>query len=566
MVDYTSADFNIKELGSFYREDSTYFSCFSPDSEKMFLVLANNKYEMHKQHYTFYIGLKGNLEYYRYHFENEEGESFCDPFAYLSDEKDSIILDPRKFLHEKYYPSELKDVVIYETSVRDFSSDESYIGKYHKKFLALSETNVKLHDYYVLGLDYIKNLGYTHIQLMPVLEYDNLGSEYNWGYNPVNYNYCEKDYVVEQNNPYAYINELRQTINELHKNDIRVTLDCVFNHVGTLEKYDLNKMIKGHVFRRKENGEYANGSYCGNEIKSEDPFMRAYIIEMVERYLYLYDIDGVRLDLMGLLDIDTINELAFTLKNIKKDFLVYGEGWNMGEVLKDEQKANLLNADKQKDIGFFSDDFRETMISFVCGNDSIDQDVFRVLNGNGNNLEPYQAINYVECHDGYTFFDRLINYLPNDSLEVDIRRCKLALALCILAKGVPFIHCGQEFLRTKQLVNNSYNSGDEVNKIDWHRRVEFNSVCDYVKDLISIRKEYTYFLKENSNTEFYRQDLILVYKINDLTILINNTYSDYVFNDGQNYQVILDMNGKNDYLSQNVTVFAHSLVIAKNVI
>jgi len=566
MIEYTNADFNIKELGSFYREDSTYFSCFAPDSEKLYLVIDGNKYEMHKQHYTFYIGLKGDLEFTKYHFENDEGLSFCDPFAYLSDENNSYVLDPRKFLHEKFFPEPFKDIVIYETSVRDFSSDESYIGKYHKKFLALSETGIKLHDYYMLGLDYIKNIGYTHIQLMPVTEYDNLGSEYNWGYNPVNYNYCEKDYVVEQNNPYAYISELRQTVNELHRNNIRVTLDCVFNHVGTLEKYDLDKMIKGHVFRKKDNGEYANGSFCGNEIKSEDPFIRAYIIEMVERYLYLYDIDGVRLDLMGLLDIETIKELNKRLTSLKPDFIVYGEGWNMGDVLDESLRATMLNSKELKDISFFSDDFRETIISFVCGNDSIDKDVFRVLNGRGNNLECKQAINYVECHDGYTFFDRLINYLPNDSLEVDIRRCKLALALCILAKGIPFIHCGQEFLRTKKLVNNSYNSGDEVNKIDWHRRVEFNSVCDYVKDLISIRNEYNYFLNDSIDVDLYRKDAILVYKINDLVILINNTYSDYWFNDGQNYQIIFDINGKADYICENVNVFAHSVCIGKNLL
>lgn len=563
MIEYTEKDFNIKRLGSLYTKEVTTFKVFAPEHKAVFLVIHDHKYEMHKKDYTFEIALKGDLELIPYHYENDNGETFRDPFAYYCDKNESYVLDPDKFIKKVVLPKRNEDVFIYETSVRDFSSDETYPGIYKKKFLSFTEDNLKLHEYYVVGLDYLKNIGFTHIQLMPTFEFDNDNSEYNWGYNPVEYNCVEKDYVVDQVNPYAYINELRQTVNTLHSNDMRVTLDVVFNHVYNREAFDLNKMIPGHVFRMKEDGTYAEGTFCGNEIKSEDPFVRAYILEMLERYVMLYDVDGFRFDLMGIIDYQTINMAKARLQAIKSSFFIYGEGWNMGDSLDESLRATLINANKMPGIAFFNDYFRDTIINYVSGNNDIREKVKEVLTGNNNGLSYKQSINYVECHDNLTFFDRMITYLGKDTLETNIRRSKLALSLCILARGIPFIHSGQEFLRTKALIDNSYRSSDNINNLDWDRRVEYNSVCDYAKDLMAFRRARSEFISPNVEVSFEDYYDCIVYKLNNIRVIINPTNYDYEYKDNNNHHVVFDFNGNTDYQTDLIKIPAHCLAIAE---
>lgn len=562
MIDYKVLDFDIKKLGSFYDKEKTIFRVFAPSSEKVFLVINNHKYEMHKSNCTFEIGLKGNLECIKYHYENELGVKYRDPFAYFSDDNDSYVLDTNKFNKETVVLNRIKDSFIYEVSVRDFSSAESFNGDPKKKFLSLTKDNLKINDYFMIGLDYLKNLGYTHIQLMPIFDFDNDNSEYNWGYNPTCYNYVKKDYVLDENNPYAYVNELRSAVNKMHENGLRVTLDVVFNHVYKAVNFDLEKMMPGSIFRYKDDGSLAAGTFCGNEIKSEDEFVRAYLIEMIERYIMLFDIDGVRLDLMGILDYETVNKIA-ELKKYKSDFIVYGEGWNMGDVLSEDLRASSLNAEKMDDVGFFNDFFRDTIINYCCGNSGIKEDVKKALTGNNNNLKYYQSVNYVECHDNLTFYDRIQKAFPDEEEQKKINRCKLALALCIVARGIPFIHSGQEFLRTKNLVENSYNSSDEINKLDWDRRVKFNDVCDYVKQLIEFRKNSDLFTGFDTNIYFNDYYECLVYHLNDLLIVINNCDYNHIYNDGNEYEVLFDVNGRCSYPRNNVDVPACSLVILK---
>lgn len=565
MVDYSEKDFDIKKLGSFYSKEKTLFRVFAPESKEVKLVIENHSYNMHKDGYVFQICLMGDLELLKYHYENDLGLSYRDPFAYYCDENDSYVLDIAKFDRTKVIPADIDDIFIYETSVRDFSSDDSFVGDYHKKFLSLAQEGLKLHDYYMIGLDYIKNIGFTHIQLMPTFEFDNDNHEYNWGYNPVYYNCVEKDYVYDDQNPYAYINELRSVVNTIHRNDIRVTMDVVFNHVYNPDIFDLNKMLPDHVFRYKKDGTLAAGTLCGNEVRSEDFFIRAYLIEMVERYIRLFDIDGVRFDLMGILDYITVNKMHQRLNEIKPGFICYGEGWNMGDVLDEQYRGTSINAYKMPNIGFFNDFFRDKVIAYVCGNTDIKEDIKLALSGNNNNLQYTQSLNYVECHDNMTFFDRMISYFGNDNIDRNIKQCKLALALCIIARGVPFIHSGQEFLRTKNLVENSYVSGDYINNIDWNRRVEYNGVCDYVKDIIELRKKHSQFVRKDSNIYFEDYYDCLVYNLDNLKIIINNTDYDNEYSDSNTYRVIFDANGKCEYLTSLVKIPNNCLVILERV-
>lgn len=562
MINYSKSDFNLSILGSFYSKEKTIFRVYAPENKGINLVIYNKRYPMHKKSKYFEIALGGDLQFTRYCYENENGIKFRDPFAYLSEEYNSIIMDANRFKYDVIKPEPYEHPIIYELSVRDFSSDFSYSGKYKKKFLSFSEEGLLVSGE-SCGLDYLKELGVSHIQLMPVFDFDNDNSEYNWGYNPLCYNYVKKDYVYDENNPYAYISELRKVVNALHSKGLRVVLDVVFNHVYDHSKYDLEKMLPGHVFRKKQDGTLANGTMCGNEIQSDDPFVREYIIEMVRRYVRLFDIDGVRLDLMGILDFETVNELSFELRKIKDDFLVYGEGWNMGDVLEFERRASLFNAYKMNKIMMFNDFFRDTIAKYVCGNNLIVDDVKSALSGNCNSLAYYQSINYVECHDNITFYDRLLKYKTDDSEQVKIKRVKLALGLVMLSRGTPFIHAGQEFLRTKNLNENSYNAGDNVNRIEWSRRVQYKEVVDYFKALIKLRNRISEIHEANIYMIFKQYDDCLIYQLNDIVVFINPTENNKEYEDRHSYEMVFDDKTEGGYNLKIVKIPAYSIIVVK---
>ena len=562
MVDYTNKDFDINILGSFYEKDKTIFRVFAPETSKLFLVVNNKEYEMHQRNYYFEIALGGDLQGIKYYYQDDKNIKFKDPFAYYSDEEYSYVLDSNNFINEVITPNKLKDIIIYETSVRDFSCDESFTGENNRKFLALSQKGLKIGEYSI-GFDYLCQIGITHLQLMPIFDFDLDGYEYNWGYNPLAFNYVKKDYVVDNDNPYAYINELRSVVNNLHRNNIRVTLDVVFNHVYHYASFDLDKMLPGHVLRRKADGSLAAGSLCGNEIKSEDPFVREYLTLMSKRYIKLFDIDGIRIDQMGILDYETINRIDEECKKIKHDFIVYGEGWNMGDVLSQDKRAAIINADKMPGIAMFNDYYRDVMVNYVSGNDAIRDDVKNALSGNCNNMNYTQSINYVECHDNNTFFDRMLRYKHDDPIWINVRRCKLALALVMVSRGLPFIHSGQEFLRTKNLVENSYNANETVNRIDWNRRVENNEICNYFSDLAKIRRENPVFISSKVNVSFQDYYDCIIYRLDNMMIIINPCKWDHIYQDGNNYDVIFDINGKANYKSDVLSIPAYSLIICK---
>ena len=563
MVDYSLKDFNIEILGSFYQKNKTIFRVFAPESKQVFLVIDEYKYEMHKRDYYFEIILSGDLEKEKYHYLNDLGISYRDPFAYYSDNNDSYVLDTSKFINEKIVPKENKNILIYETSVRDFSCADSFPSNVKRKLLSFIESGLKIDDYSV-GLDYLKQLGITHLQLMPIFDFDLDKSNYNWGYNPLAYNYINKDYILDNENPYAYVNELRRVTNVLHENNIRLTLDVVFNHVYRFFKYDLDSMIKGHVFRKKDDGSLAEGTFCGNEIKSEDVFVREYIVKMCRRYIKLFDIDGIRMDLMGILDYQTVNKINGECKKLKSDFIVYGEGWNMGDVLPEDKRATIQNSDKLPEVLMFNDYFRETIINYVSGNNMIVEDVKKVLSGSSDYLDYHQSLNYVECHDQYTFFDRMLTYKNEDSIDERIRRCKLALGLVMIAKGIPFIHSGQEFLRTKKGINNSYNSDESINLLDWNLRVSNNDIVNYFKDLVEIRNSFEEFTCDNLETSFDEYYECLIYRLKDIMIIINPCMWDHTYNDGNNHNIVFDLNGKIDKISDSLNIPAYSLLICRN--
>ncbi len=562
MVKYTADDFEIKRLGSFYDPKQTLFRVFAPDYKKLDLIIEDKVVPMFRNGFCFEAYVKGNQELSRYHFLADDKVTFCDPFSYMCKDHESYVLDKSKFEKKKVFPkTPLSAPVIYECSVRDFSSDKSFTGAYKGTFLAFTQTGLKGREGYPIGIDHIIDLGVSHIQLMPVFDFDLDKSSYNWGYNPLAYNCVCSDYVFHKDNPYAYVNELRTLVNVCHEHDIRVNLDVVFNHVYRDKEFDLGRMLAGRLYRYRKDGSLAEGTYCGNEVASEDTFVRAYIIEMVERYLELFDIDGIRMDLMGISDVRTVKQIYDTLRVKKKDFMVYGEGWNMGDVLDEGHRACINNAEKIPGVGMFNDYFRDTMIHYLSGNDMIEEDVRRTLKADPSYLNERQSINYVECHDDYTFYDRMMIYKKEDSKRVNGARSKMAMALVMLSRGIPFIHSGEEFLRTKKGTRNSYNSGDMINKIDWQRRQEMEDVVLYLKKLIQIRKQYPCFTQEEVRISFESYYGSLIYLIGPLMIFINPTGEEILYDDGTAHEVIFDEGNRSESDGSLICISPYSVVI-----
>ncbi|UQN23965.1 type I pullulanase [Lactiplantibacillus plantarum] len=414
------------------------------------------------------------------------------------------------------------DAVIYETSVRDFTKDANSGVTDKGKFLGMVESGTQTASGQVTGLDYLKDLGVTHVQLMPMYDFSSIDEtssnpSYNWGYDPKNYDVPEGSYSTDATNPTTRIMEMKEMINGFHKAGIRVIMDVVYNHVCSMDEQAFQKVVPGYYFQYDADGHATNGTGVGNDIASERKMVRKYILDSVKYWATEYNLDGFRFDLMGILDVDTMNAIRAELNAIDPGILVYGEGWDMRATDK-EIGAAQYNADKvDKNVGFFSSDIRNAIKGsefgginpgLVEGNTkeaTYDNDaqafVAGFLGGQGyadaTTSHPYQApsqtINYVACHDNRTLFDMLKALMPDESEANLIKRDKLATSMAILAQGVPFINAGQEALRTKDGNDNSYNSSDAINDIDWNRVQANAELVNYFKSLLNLRKSENVF-------------------------------------------------------------------------
>ena len=415
------------------------------------------------------------------------------------------------------------DAVIYELHVRDFSIDESGGFKNKGRFLAFTENNVKNRAGDVIGLDYIASLGVTHIHLLPIYDYATVDEssnspQYNWGYDPLNYNVPEGSYSSDPYDGAVRVKELRELVMAAHKKGIGVIMDVVYNHTYHTENSCFSRIFP-HYYYRHFGDFYSNGSGCGNEFASERKMARKYIVDSLCYLAETYKLDGFRFDLMGLLDIDTLNKCAEKLRAINPDIILYGEGWTGGDSpLDDSRRAMKYNIRRLPDFAVFSDEIRDSVkgsvftdeaTGYVNGGASYDkaQLIKSSLSGwvghqqiaNGSISDsPCQIVNYVEAHDNLTFFDKLrLSMKYAHDLDL-IASDKLGAALVFLSQGIPFIQAGQEFLRSKPLPeggfdHNSYNSPDSVNGINWDRLTQYREPMEYYKGLIAIRKRFSEF-------------------------------------------------------------------------
>lgn len=431
---------------------------------------------------------------------------------------------------DKSVQPELKsytDAVIYELHVRDFSIDKSVNFCYKGRFLAFVEKGLVNEAGDAAGIDHLKEMGITHVQLMPCFDYATVDEadvhrpQFNWGYDPMNYNLPEGSYATNPYDGKVRIYEFKRLIQSLHNAGIGVIMDVVYNHTYATADSCFTKTFPKYYYRQWQDTEYySNGSGCGNEVATERYMVRKYIVDSLCYWAREYKIDGFRFDLMGLYDNETINIIYDKLHEINPNIIIYGEGWTGSDAaIPYEQRAMKLNARHVPHAGFFSDDFRDTVKGnnfenrdrgYVNGapvNEDFVKEIMcgRVAHPQIPNLNkfawtdtPQQTVNYVEAHDNLTLWDKLSYTNPTDPIETRIQMDKMAAAMVFLSQGIPFIQAGQEFLRSKPLPggafdHNSYKSPDIINSLKWNRKTEYKSVCDYYKGLIALRKDHSAF-------------------------------------------------------------------------
>ncbi|MBW9145591.1 type I pullulanase [Clostridium sp. CM027] len=535
------------DLGNTYTKDKTRFRVWAPTAIEAKLVVYKNwddktgtAINMNKSEKgTWVAELKGDRKNIFYTYKvNVEGKwnEAVDPYArsVSANGDKGAVIDLKDTNPDKWEPNKkpkfgkLNNAIIYETHVRDFSIDPNSGMKNKGKFLAFTETGTKLPNGLKTGIDYIKKLGVTHVQLMPIFDYASVDEasskpQYNWGYDPKNYNAPEGSYSTDAYNPNIRVKELKEAVQSLHGNNLRVTMDVVYNHMFSADNSNFNKLVPGYYFRYNTDGTLANESGCGNTIASENSMARKFIVDSVVHWAKEYNLDGFRFDLMGLTDTQTMNEVRKALNKIDPSIVVIGEGWDMGATLKPEDKSDQKNADKLSNISFFNDTIRDGIkgsvfdakgTGFVNGKIGAELDIKKGIVGaidyskditTWGKVNPLQSVAYVEAHDNNTLWDKLILTNPNDTDATRLKMDRLANSIIFTSQGISFFQAGQEFLRTKGGNPNSYNSDDSVNLLDWNRMSDNINTVNYVKGLIQLRKTHPAFRMDSA--EMIRNNL-----------------------------------------------------------
>ena len=571
-------EYDEDDLGFTYDKEKTTFKVWSPVAKEIELELIDLEnikqfIEMrYQERGVWALTVYGNLDRYKYRYKVRVNETFkttTDPYGIATDANGvfNYVVDKDKFYPFKYdkplFSGRKVDAIIYELSIRDFTISKTSKAEQKGLYEGLME------DLDNEGINHIKDLGITHVQLLPVYDFegtDEIDKDkfYNWGYNPSQYNIPEGWFSKDPNDPYERINELRSLIDHFHKNDLRVNMDVVYNHVYDMHTFPFEKLVPGYYYRFDEKGIRTEVSGCGNDIASERPMTQNFILHSIRWWMNTYQMDGFRFDLMGLLDVQTMNKVDALVKSIDDKAFVYGEGWNMSNTLPPEKRANMGNHQFMPYIAHFNDAFREQIkggtfsqsLGYALGGKVSTADLFYLFTGSAIDqyrfFNPNQSINYIECHDNHTFYDRakILNKQLSDEEIKDYAR--LGLAFVILSQGVPFIHAGQEFLRSKKGVENSYKSPDDINQIDWSNREKHLDLVTSVKDLIEIRKTFKVFRLRQTNdikqmvriVEQSIQTSTIQFVLTDINhyfkVFFKNTYQDELLPAGEGYRCIFN--------------------------
>lgn len=578
------------DLGNRYHPEYTKFALWAPTAVSVVLKLfwhdSVTLYEMNRTEKGVYrIQVDGDLKDATYVYlveRNGEIVETTDPYSLSSTANSlrSAVIDVSVITsiqdNAPLRPLESNcDAIIYECSIRDMTSLENSGTMTHGKYVSLCETETKYNGQET-GLDYLVSLGITHVQFQPVLDFatvDELNEfkGYNWGYDPSQLVSLEGSYSIDPSDPYCRMIEFKKLVCKLHSYGIRVNLDVVFNHMYDSTNNPLEACVPYYYFRYNNSGYLSNGSYCGNDLESRQPMMRHLYLFALRSLMEIYNVDGFRFDLMGILDVDTMNIFKRETSAIKKDVMLYGEGWDMPTALPDEDKAKIYNQFKMHGIGHFNDTFRDVLKGassddqkyekgYLTGKTSEAFAACGALCGNAKN-EPFfrrfdspdQSINAIETHDNATIWDKMHACCEDEPREIRQSRQRMMLACTLFAQGVPFLHAGSEFCGTKKDNSNSYNAKDDINGMNYERKNINSEIVEYTKRCIKFRKEHA-LLRLRTRDEINEKvsfvindDGTLFYDIHNdhemLRIMINPTreYHQHHFNEG--WKIVFDQNG-----------------------
>jgi pullulanase len=550
------------DLGPTYTKNATAFRLWAPTATKVELLTftsatsdVKNRYQMKKDvQGTWIYKLDGDHDglIYTYNVEVYGAENEAvDPYvrSATANGKRGVVINlastnPSGWSKTKpEFSGKPTDAVFYELHVRDLSMDKSapFPASVRGKFLGLTYSNLKGSSGQPVGVKAVKDLGITHLQLLPIYDYasvDELKPTFNWGYDPLNYNVPEGSYSSDPKNPKARITELKQAIQSLHNQGIRVVMDVVYNHVYDASSFSQSKIVPGYWFRTDNDGKLTSASGCGNDSASERSMVRKFIVDSVKYWASEYNLSGFRFDLMGLHDIETMRQVRAALDEIDPTIIVIGEGWNMG-THPSEIRSNQRNITELPGIAVFNDQIRDGIKGsvfnasdkgFATGISAKRTNVMAGIVGNIDfspsitpaftTLSPAQTVNYVEAHDNNTLQDKLRLSLDTKSDALIAQYHRLASSIPLLSQGIPFIHAGQEFQRSKSGDSNSYQSGDEINALKWNLVTKNATTRNYFKGLISLRAAHPAFRIEKasdvkSNVKFLKSSNdVIAYSIN----------------------------------------------------
>ncbi len=544
-IDFSTYPFyNGDDLGVRWQKEKTVFKVWAPTAQKVELRLYHSWQDGNPYLKVFLkpsivgtwaITLEGDYEGVFYTFRVNDGNWLHEvPDMYARcvgvNGKRGVIYNPSKTDPEGWGDDkrprykDFTEAIIYETHIRDFSIDKNSGIQNKGKYLGFTEEGTVSPSGQPTGLSHLNELGVTHVHLLPVFDFSSIDEEkpfekYNWGYDPQNYNALEGSYSTNPYDGTVRIREFKQLVKALHDNGIGVIMDVVYNHTGLVKGSVFNQFVPGYFYRQNPDGSFANASGCGSEIASERAMVLKFIVDSLTFWIEEYHIDGFRFDLMGVHDVQAMQVIRKKVDEIDSGIFLYGEGWAAAaSPMREELRAVKANIHKLPGIAAFSDDMRDALKGnwankkskgFVSGQALREESVRfgivaairhpQIVYGYVESspapwaVEPSQCINYVSCHDNYTLWDKLRLSNPNAPDEEMRKMVKLAGAIILTSQGVPFLHSGIEFCRTKNGDNNSYKSPDSVNRIDWERKSEYNDVFRYFKSLIQLRKGHPAF-------------------------------------------------------------------------
>lgn len=512
-------------LGAHCTKQRTIFRVYAPLAETVSVLLYKKPTDIRRKEVpmnadadgTHSATINGDWHGWFYLYLVNEQVAVTDPYSVslsMNSTRSAVIdlsrTNPTGWEEHKRPANKPQDAIIYELHVKDFTGDISSGGAYRGKYLGLTEVGTKF-DGAATGLDHLSELGVTHVHLLPINDFITVLEEneyffddnnYNWGYDPEHFNAPEGSYASDPSDPVLRIYELKKMIMALHERGLSVVLDVVYNH--TFRAFDSNfeMLAPGYFHRRTPDGNFSNGSGCGNEFSSELPMGRKFILDSLKYWMEEYKIDGFRFDLMALIDTETVEQIVKETRQIFPDTLLYGEPWAaLGSAL-DASRLTLKGTQQNRGFGIFNDEFREALrggnddatLGYVQGASHLKSRVETGMLGSiaynkthrGITAEPSESINYFNSHDNLIIADKLA--ITSGDEELEIPNCKLLFSMTMMSFGIPFFHAGNEFQRSKKMNHNSYNAPLSINGIRWDRKNKHTKLNHYVKDCITFRK------------------------------------------------------------------------------